>query len=72
MSVVTVKPGYVDTPMTDSLKKNILFAKPSYVGRKIYRAMEGRKDVVYIPGFWRVVMFGIKAIPESFFKRMSL
>ncbi len=72
VSVITVKPGYVDTPMTDSMKKNILFAKPSYVGRKIYRAMKGHKDVVYVPGFWRLFMFGVKAIPESFFKRMGV
>jgi short-subunit dehydrogenase len=71
VSVVTIKPGYVDTPMTASLEKNILFAKPSYVGQKIYMAMKHHKDVVYVPGFWRFVMYAVKIIPESLLKRMS-
>lgn len=71
VSVVTIKPGYVDTPMTASLEKNILFAKPSYVGQKIYTAMKRHKNVVYIPGFWRLVMYVVKIIPEWLFKRLS-
>lgn len=71
VSVLTVKPGYVDTPMTASLKKNMLFAKPQYVGRKIYTAMKRRKDIIYTPGFWRAVMYVVKIIPESMFKRIN-
>jgi short-subunit dehydrogenase len=70
--VVTVKPGFVDTPMTAHLPKNPLFASPARVGARIHAAMTRGADVVYTPGFWRPVMAGIRAIPERAFKRMKL
>lgn len=72
VAVVTIKPGTVDTPMTAGMKKGLLFAKPQVVGEGIYRAMQGGKDVVYLPGYWRPIMFVIKSIPEKVFKRLSL
>lgn len=72
VAVVTVKPGFVDTPMTAHLPKNPLFASPETIARGIVRAAESRADEVYLPGFWRFVMFGIRSIPESVFKRMKL
>jgi NAD(P)-dependent dehydrogenase (short-subunit alcohol dehydrogenase family) len=38
--VLTVKPGFVDTPMTATMKKNALFASPASVGRGIVRAID--------------------------------
>jgi NAD(P)-dependent dehydrogenase (short-subunit alcohol dehydrogenase family) len=52
--VVTIKPGPVDTPMTEHLPKNPLFATSDYVGARVYRAMLRGKPVIYIPWFWRV------------------
>jgi decaprenylphospho-beta-D-erythro-pentofuranosid-2-ulose 2-reductase len=72
VAVVTVKPGFVDTPMTAGIPKGPLFADPHRVGRSIYRAMVGRRDVVYLPWFWRPVMRIVKSIPEPVFKRMRL
>lgn len=70
--VVTIKPGFVDTPMTAHLVKNPLYASAEKVGKGIYQAMVKGKDVVYLPGFWRYVMFIIKHIPESIFKKLKL
>ena len=70
--VITVKPGFVDTPMTAHLDKNALFASAGSVGARIHRAMERGADVVYAPGFWRPVMAGVRAIPERVFKRLRL
>lgn len=70
--VVTVKPGFVDTPMTADVPKNPLFASPEAVGGRIHAAVVGRADVVYAPGFWRPVMAGIRAVPERLFKRLPL
>ncbi len=72
VSVVTIKPGTVDTPMTAGLKKGLLFANPRVVGEGIYHAMQSGKDVVYLPGYWRPIMFVVKSIPEKVFKRLSL
>ena len=71
VSVVTVKPGFVDTPMTAHLPKNALFAAPDAVGRRIYRAMERRENVVYVPFFWTFVMGALRLIPERVFKRVT-
>lgn len=70
--VITVKPGLVDTPMTSSLKKGLLFAQPAKVGKGIYQAMMKGKEVVYLPWFWRPIMAIVKSIPESVFKKMSM
>jgi len=72
VSVVTIKPGFVDTPMTAHLKKNPLYAKPATVGRRIYTAMLKGENVVYVPWFWRYIMLIIVHIPERFFKKLSL
>lgn len=72
VKVVTIKPGFVDTPMTASVKKGLLFARPDAVGRGIYQAMKQGKEVVYLPWFWRPIMLIVKSIPENIFKRLSL
>ncbi len=70
--VITVKPGFVSTPMTAGLKQGPLFAQSDTVGRAIYQAIQKKKDVVYVPFFWRFIMMVIKAIPECLFKRLKL
>ncbi len=72
VTVVTIKPGFVATPMTAAMKKNALFTSPRRAGRAIYRAIESRRDVIYIPWFWRPVMAVIKSFPERIFKRLHL
>ena len=72
VAVVTIKPGFVDTPMTASVRKGLLFASPRKVGEGIYHAMLKGKEVVYLPGFWRPIMFIVKSIPESVFKKLSM
>ena len=70
--VLTVKPGFVDTPMTSDFKKGILWAKPEKIAKDIYRAITKNKDVIYTPWFWRWIMLIIKSIPERIFKKMNL
>jgi decaprenylphospho-beta-D-erythro-pentofuranosid-2-ulose 2-reductase len=70
--VVTVKPGFVDTPMTAAFKKGILWASPGSVAKDISRAMIKGTPVIYTPGFWRPIMWIIRSIPEFVFRRLSL
>lgn len=72
VAVITLKPGFVDTPMTRDFKKGILFVGPVVVARGIYKAIVKGRDVVYLPSFWRWIMLAIKMIPEAFFKKLSL
>jgi decaprenylphospho-beta-D-erythro-pentofuranosid-2-ulose 2-reductase len=72
VQVLTIKPGMVDTPMTASFKKGPLFASAETVAAGIVRAVDKKKDVVYVPGYWRLIMAVIKALPEPVFKRLRL
>lgn len=72
VAVVTIKPGFVATPMTAHLRQGPLFAKPAPVGRRIYQAMLRGEDVVYTPGFWQLIMLVIRHIPERLFKHLKL
>ena len=70
--VLTIKPGFVITPMTAEFKKGVLWVQPKGVAEAIVGAIQKRKNVVYVPWFWRWIMFVIRSIPESIFKRMNL
>jgi hypothetical protein len=70
--VLTIKPGLVDTPMTAGLRKGLLWAKPDAVAVGIYEAIRKKRDVVYLPKFWRLIMWLLRAIPEPIFKRLRL
>ncbi len=73
IQVLTIKPGFVDTPMTAAFeRKGLLWATPDRVAAGIVRAIERRRDVVYLPWFWRPIMLLIQHIPERVFKRLSL
>jgi short-subunit dehydrogenase len=72
VSVVTLKPGFVDTPMTAGVRQGPLFASARRAGRAVHRAIERRRDVAYIPWFWRPIMAIVRALPEPVFKRLRL
>ena len=72
VQVLTIKPGFVDTPMTAAFPKGPLWASPEKVALDIDKAIEKKKDVLYTPGFWMLIMFVIRSVPETLFKRLSL
>jgi decaprenylphospho-beta-D-erythro-pentofuranosid-2-ulose 2-reductase len=71
--VMTVKPGFVRTRMIENMKTpDALTAMPTQVANEIYNGMAKRKDVIYTKSIWRPVMYVIKSIPESIFKKLKL
>jgi decaprenylphospho-beta-D-erythro-pentofuranosid-2-ulose 2-reductase len=72
VAVVTIKPGFVDTPMTAELRKNLLWVKPEVVAKRIVRAIDSGETEIYAPSFWLFIMFVVKAIPTVFFQRLKL
>ena len=72
INVLTIKPGFVDTPMTHAFKKGTLWANPRSVAAGIAKAIERRKSVVYLPGFWWWIMRVITHLPETLFRRIKL
>ncbi|MBK5285574.1 MAG: SDR family oxidoreductase [Bacteroidia bacterium] len=71
--VLTVKPGFVKTRMTEGMKlPPSLTNSPEKSADDIYRAFTKRKNVVYTPHIWRYIMFIIRMIPENIFKKLNL
>ncbi len=70
VAVITVKPGFVDSRMTFGREGLFLVASPEKVARGIYKSIGKRRNVVYLPGFWRPIMFLVRLIPEWLFKRL--
>lgn len=72
VNVLTIKPGFVATPMTAHLPRGPLFAQPAQVAKSIIRAIDKRKDVIYAPPFWAVIMLVVRSIPRRIFKKMNM
>lgn len=72
VKVLTIKPGFVATPMTAHLAKNALFAQPSEVARYVLRAIDRRKDIAYAPPFWGLIMLVVRSVPGRIFKKLNL
>jgi short-subunit dehydrogenase len=72
VNVITIKPGFVATPMTAHLPGGTLFATPQAIATGIAAAIDRRKDVVYLPGFWWWIMSAVRLLPERVFKRLNV
>lgn len=71
--VMTIKPGFVDTPMTDGMDKSgFLWAQPDDVAECILNGIDKKRNILYVPWFWRLIMLIISNIPEFIFKKLSL
>lgn len=73
VNVVTIKPGFIKTKMTKRISfPNFLSVQPQKVAKIIYKAQQNKRDVVYADCVWGAIMFVIKLIPETIFKRINL
>lgn len=72
VQVLTIKPGFVATPMTAHVAQGPLFAKPAQVARGIVKAIEKRRDVVYLPPYWRGIMLAVRMVPRRIFKKLNM
>ncbi len=70
--LLTIKPGFVSTPMTAQLDLPVLLtATPAAVARDICKSIAKRKNILYTPWFWRWIMLIIRWLPEGLFKRLK-
>jgi short-subunit dehydrogenase len=68
--VLTVKPGYVATELTQGQKGMFLVATVDKTVNDIWRAIRRRKQVLYTPWFWGWIMLIVRNIPSFIFRRM--
>lgn len=72
VTVLDIKPGFVDTPMTAQFTKGKLWAQPADVAMDILKAIDRKRDTLYTPWIWWWIMAIIRGIPEVVFKRLRL
>lgn len=73
VNVVTVKPGFVDTIMTQHLtKKPMLISAPRAAELILATASRGGSPSAFIPGQWGLVAMIIRNIPSFLFRRLDL
>jgi hypothetical protein len=67
--VITVKPGWVATKMNKNIDlPKIMVASVNYVGNKIFESYKTKKNTLYVPRFWSIIMFFYKITPEILLK----
>lgn len=71
VNVITIKPGVVDTPMTQNLEKKLLVSKPEKVAQDIVYAIKNNKQIVYTPWYWKYIMTFLRSLPKSIFYRLE-
>ena len=72
VTVTTIKPGFVDTPLLENAAKTFWVISPAEAARQIHAAIIRKKQTVYVPGRWRWVMLIIQHIPSLIFRRLSI
>ena len=72
VTVTTIKPGFVETPLLANAEKTMWVISAPDAARQIREAVEAGKQIVYIPARWRWVMLVIQHIPSFFFRRLNI
>jgi len=72
VTVLTVKPGFVDTQMVQHLEWKPFLISPERAAADIGKAIRKKKQEIYVPARWRLAMFVIRNIPSFIFRRMNI
>lgn len=72
VSVVTIKPGPVDTPMTKGRDKLPMLISPQDAAKAILNAAAARVHTAYVPWKWRPVAFILRNIPSFLFRKLKV
>ncbi len=69
INVMTVKPGWIDTKMIKNHKiPKFMITNVDIIGEKIFKGFSNKKNILYVPSYWRIIMFVYKLVPEFIFK----
>lgn len=72
VTVTTIKPGFVDTRLLENAPRTMWVISPEEAAQQIYRAIEKRKQTVYIPRRWRFAGLVIRHMPSVIFRRLNI
>ena len=72
MSIVTIKPGFVDTVMTEGKEGLFWLISADRAAEIILDKASRGAATAYVPARWRLVMTVIRSIPSFIFKRLGI
>jgi decaprenylphospho-beta-D-erythro-pentofuranosid-2-ulose 2-reductase len=68
--VIDFKIGPVKTTMTKNFKNYNKFSDIDIISKNIVKSFENNKTTIYLPSYWRTIMFFIKLLPDKVFLRL--
>ncbi len=71
LRTICVKPGFVKTGMTAGLRPPPFAGEPDAVARRVLRAIDRGKPLVYAPPMWWLVMAVIRHLPRFVMRRIG-
>lgn len=69
--VLTIKPGYVATELTQGQKGLFWVVSAEQAAADICKAIRRGRQQIYVPARWQLVMFVVRNIPSFIFRRMT-
>ncbi|MEH6570050.1 MAG: SDR family NAD(P)-dependent oxidoreductase [Halioglobus sp.] len=70
--VVNIKPGMIESPMTQGMESGALWSTPQAIAPAIHKAIAKGRRVCYVPGYWRLIMLVIRCLPTSILARLPI
>ncbi|PPK65941.1 decaprenylphospho-beta-D-erythro-pentofuranosid-2-ulose 2-reductase [Actinokineospora auranticolor] len=72
INVTVVRPGFVRTKMTEGMKAAPMATTPEKVAEIAVAAVRHRRELVWAPGQWRLVMSVLRHIPRPIFRKLPI
>jgi decaprenylphospho-beta-D-erythro-pentofuranosid-2-ulose 2-reductase len=70
--VLVVRPGFVKSKMTTGLNEVPLAVTPDQVADAVVEAINGKRELVWVPGPLRLVMSGLRHVPRPVFRKLPI
>lgn len=71
VTVTTIKPGFVDTVLLENAPKTFWVVSPDKAAAEMFAAIQGKRQVVYVPARWSMVGMIVRHIPSFIFRQLS-
>jgi short-subunit dehydrogenase len=71
LKTIAVKPGFVKTGMTASLRPPPFAAEPDQVARAVLKAIDRGCPEIYAPSIWRWIMLVIRNLPRAVMRKIE-
>lgn len=72
VSILVVRPGFVESKMTRGMKKAPFSATPDAVARIVVDSVNGNRTVVYAPSILQYVFGVFRLLPQAVWRRLPL